>query len=106
MVVQCVDTSQNRPRQVFQRKLWKRTDRLDQVVKTAIGSKVTHDGDTPLRTVPECVKDAHVRLGSTVSFPVAYPSFENLSYLTITNRDLLDAVNFQAWSVKHLFYRT
>ena len=84
---------------------WKRTNRLDQVVQTAVGSKVTHDRDAPLRTVPKCIEDAHVRLRCTVSLPVSNPSFEDLSNLTIANRYLLDTVNFQTWPVEHLFYR-
>ena len=106
VIMQSINAPQNRPRQVLQSEFGKCTNRLDQVMKTSIRCEVAYNGDTPFRTVPESVEDADVGLGRAVSLPVPHPSFEHLSNLSIADWHLLDAIYFQAGTMKHLFYRT
>ena len=84
---------------MFKSELRQRPDRLDQILEAAIRRKVTHNRDAPLRTVPERVKDPNVLLRDAVSFPITDPTFEHLSYLSIADGHLLDAVYFQARSM-------
>lgn len=91
---------------MLQRELRQRPDRLDQILEAAVRREVAHNGDAPLRTVPERVEDANVLLGDAVSLPITDPPFEHLSYLSVADRHLLHAVYFQARPMQHLLYRS
>ena len=91
---------------MLESELRQRPDRLDQILEAAIRRKVAHNGDASLRTVPERVEDPNVLLRDAVSLPITDPAFEHLSYLSVADGHLLDAVYFQTRPMQHLLNRS
>lgn len=90
---------------MFKGELRQRANRLYQILQATVSGKVADYGHTPLRTIPESVKDANILLRGAVALPVANPSFEHFANLTIANGYLLDAVDFETGPMEHLLNR-
>ena len=90
---------------MFEGELRQRANRLYQILQATVSREVADYGHAPLRTIPESIKDANVLLRGAEALPVSDPSFEHLANLSITNRYLLDAVDFETGPVEHLLNR-
>ena len=78
---------------MFEGCLGQRSNRLDQVMKTAIRRKVTHNGDATLRAIPEGIEYANVLLRGAEALPVGDPAFEDFADLSVADWHFLDAVD-------------
>ena len=102
LLMEVVDGAEDRSGQVFQSGLRQGPNRLNQVVQAAISCEVAHHGDAALRTIPELVEDPDVLLRRAIALPVRDPAFQDFADLAVADGHLLDAVDLEGGSVKHL----